>query len=599
MANEPRWPATRSAVVLLSPAAMGIDGRLILSSRQDLKERIRPKSPVAEHGDLRRAEKLLAAEVALLEMVARGKPLLHILDALSRHVEDLSPGCCCSVLLVAPDRTHFRVGAGPTLPDAYNRILDGKTIDGGYGPCSLAALMDAPVITTGLESDPRWAGSAWPPLMRRYGFDSCWSMPIHTVNGEVSGIFAIYRADPVSPQPEEQELIDRFSKIAAITINRNSADEALLRREDQLSRALAQLAEGERLNATGSFTADLHRNDHRWSDEFYRVLDIDPTRRPSMRAILERVHPDDIEMFGRAVRNVAATGQGDFTFRMLTQTLDRKHLRCVTKLLGRAGDQPIFMGTVQDITASKEADAALDQARSELARVARAAVVNLLTASIAHEVSQPLSGIRTNADTCLRMLSADPPDLDGAAETARRTIRDAGRASEVMTRLRDMFAKKPRALERFDLNGALRDLVPVLASELQRNQVTLTWDLSPAPLAVMGDRIQLQQVALNLLLNGIDAMSGIEDRPRTLLLRTEADPAGGIRLLVRDAGIGVDPASVTRLFDPFYTTKTNGMGIGLSISRSIIEAHQGRLSAMPNEGVGATFIVQLPAAPLH
>lgn len=577
---------------------MGIDGRLILSSRQDLKQRW-PRAPIAAHGGLRRAEKLLAAEVALLEKVAQGKPLLHILDALSRYVEDLSPGCCCSVLLVAPDRTHFRVGAGPTLPDAYNRLLDGKSIDGGYGPCSLAALTDAPVITTGLASDPRWAGSAWPPLMRRYGFDSCWSMPIHAVSGEVSGIFAIYRADPVSPQPEEQELIDRFSKIAAITIDRNAADEALLRREGELSRALAQLAEGERLNATGSFTADLQRNEHRWSEEFYRVLDIDPNRRPSLRAILERVHPDDVEMFGQAVRIAAASGQGDFTFRVLTRSFDRKHLRCVTKLLGRAEDQPIFIGTVQDITANKEADAALDQARSELARVARAAVVNTLTASIAHEVSQPLSGIRTNADACLRMLSADPPDLDGAAETARRTIRDAGRASEVMTRLRDMFAKRPRALERFEVNGAMRDLMPVLASELQRNQVTLSWDLSPGPAYVRGDRIQIQQVVLNLLLNGIDAMSGIEDRPKTLLLRTESDPEEGIRLSVRDAGVGIDPALVKRLFDPFFTTKTNGMGIGLSISRSIIEAHHGRLSAMPNEGVGATFIVQLPAAPLH
>jgi C4-dicarboxylate-specific signal transduction histidine kinase len=236
----------------------------------------------------------------------------------------------------------------------------------------------------------------------------------------------------------------------------------------------------------------------------------------------------------------------------------------------------------------------LAKARSELARVARITSLGALTASIAHEVNQPLSGIITNASTCLRMLAADPPNFDGARETARRTIRDGNRASEVITRLRALFAKKDTAIEPVDRNEAAREVTTLLRSELQRSQVILRAELSDDLPHVTGDRVQLQQVILNLLRNASDAMSAIDDRPRHLIISTALDEDDRVRLSVKDAGVGFNPQVMDRLFEAFYTTKNDGMGIGLSVSRSIIENHHGRLWAEPNDGPGATFSFYIP-----
>jgi PAS domain S-box-containing protein len=240
----------------------------------------------------------------------------------------------------------------------------------------------------------------------------------------------------------------------------------------------------------------------------------------------------------------------------------------------------------------------LSKVRSELAHVARVQSLGVLTASIAHEVNQPLSGIITNASTCLRMLAADPPNVEGARETARRTIRDGNRASDVITRLRALFAKKDTTTESVDLNEATREVIALSLSELQRNRVILRPELADDLPPVTGDRVQLQQVILNLLRNASDAMRTISDRPRRLVIRTERDEADRVRLTVQDAGVGFESQDVDRLFEAFYSTKNGGMGIGLSVSRSIIESHHGRLWAAPNDGPGATFSFSIPRAPM-
>jgi len=216
-----------------------------------------------------------------------------------------------------------------------------------------------------------------------------------------------------------------------------------------------------------------------------------------------------------------------------------------------------------------------------------------LTASIAHEVNQPLSGIITNASTCLKMLDADFPNVDGARETAKRTIRDGRRAADVITRLRALFTNKDAATELVDLNEATREVIALSRSELERNRVVTRTELADTLPLVTADRVQLQQVIINLLRNGSDAMSEVDDRPRELLFRTEVDE-GGVRLSVRDAGTGFESQTVEQLFRAFYTTKADGMGIGLSVSRSIIENHGGRLWATPNDGPGVTFSFSIP-----
>jgi signal transduction histidine kinase len=220
-----------------------------------------------------------------------------------------------------------------------------------------------------------------------------------------------------------------------------------------------------------------------------------------------------------------------------------------------------------------------------------------LTASIAHEVNQPLSGIIMNANTCLLMLSADPPNVDGARTTARRTIRDGNRVSDVITRLRALFSKKDTATEALDLNEATREVIALSRSELERNRVIPRLEFADDLALVTGDRVQLQQVILNLLRNASEAMSDVDDRPRQLVIRTERDEGDHVRLSVQDAGAGFEPDDANRLFEPFYTTKSGGMGVGLSVSRSIIESHSGRLWATPNDGPGSTFSFSIPCPP--
>jgi signal transduction histidine kinase len=245
----------------------------------------------------------------------------------------------------------------------------------------------------------------------------------------------------------------------------------------------------------------------------------------------------------------------------------------------------------------RRSDEALSKAQAELASVARVTSLGVLTASIAHEVNQPLSGIMTNAGTCLRMLSVEPPNIDGALETARRTLRDGKRAADVITRLRTLYSGKVVQFEALDLNEAVRDVLSLSAGELQRNRVTVSQDLAQELPQVFGDRVQLQQVILNLVTNASDSMRSLEGRPREVLIRTTADAGNSVCLSVRDCGIGITHQDIERMFEPFYTTKADGMGMGLSVSRSIIKAHHGRLWAMPNDGPGATFALSLPERP--
>ncbi len=253
----------------------------------------------------------------------------------------------------------------------------------------------------------------------------------------------------------------------------------------------------------------------------------------------------------------------------------------------------VFTGFIRDISEKKRAEQALRDTQAELARMMRVMTIGQLTASIAHEVSQPLSGIIMNASTCLRMLKSDPPNVDGAQETAQRTIRDGNRASDVIQRLRTLFSKKQIDLEPLDLNEAAREVVALLSGELQKDNVILKQEFKDRLPTVAADRVQLQQVILNLLRNACEAMSSIEDRPRQIVLRTELE-GEHVRLSVQDSGVGFTPDVAEQMFQSFYTTKPDGMGVGLSVSRSIIEANRGRLWATANDGPGATFAFSIP-----
>jgi PAS domain S-box-containing protein len=397
----------------------------------------------------------------------------------------------------------------------------------------------------------------------------------------------LFRASPL--RDESGTIVDWYG------VNTDIGDRK--RAEAELKRAYDSFADAQRLSKTGSFITDLVGDDHNWSEEAYRIFEFDPATKVTIERIREFIHPDDLPSFDAVIARGLTGMNVSFGFRIVTARGAVKHVRGVAHVTDQIDGRPMFIGALQDVTESMVAEEALNRARAELTHVARVMSMSTLTASIAHEVNQPLSGIITNASTCLRMLDATPPDLDGARETARRTIRDGNRASDVITRLRALFSKKEFTLEPLDLNEATREVVALSLSELQRNRVVLQSELADDLPTIVGDRVQLQQVLLNLLRNAWEAMVGVDDRPRQLLIKTEREGRSGVRAMVRDAGVGIDRQAMDKLFDAFYTTKSGGMGIGLSVSRSIVERHNGRLWADPNDGPGATFSFSIPLGP--
>lgn len=367
--------------------------------------------------------------------------------------------------------------------------------------------------------------------------------------------------------------------------------------EEEYRRSAAFLAQAQQLSRTGSFSWRVATDEITWSAELYRIYEFDPGITITLELIRTRVHPEDLTLYEKMVEQ-ARNGADDFEWQYCLLMPDEsiKYMHAVAQATRDPSGQLEYIAAVQDVTARRLSEEALDKARSELAHVARVMSLGALTASIAHEVNQPLSGIITNASTCMRMLDADPPNVDGARETAKRTIRDGRRAADVITRLRALFTNKYAVTELLDLNEATREVIALSRTELERNRVITRTELADPLPPVTGDRVQLQQVILNLLRNGSDAMRTVADRPRELLFRTEVEEGDRVRVSVQDAGIGFEPQSLDRLFQTFYTTKDDGMGIGLSVSRSIIENHHGRLWVTPNDGPGVTFSFSIPCA---
>jgi PAS domain S-box-containing protein len=538
--------------------------------------------------DRKRAESLLEGEKALLEAVISGSPLPDVLDALCKVVDSTAEGCFTSVLLL--DRTGTEVGfvAAPGLPSEYKQFLEGHPVDCAGGPCGMAITLNTEVIVSDMASDTRWERGGFPTAALACGIQSCWSSPIRSSTGEVLGSFAITSRQTGRPTPFYRVLMEQFTHMASIAIERMRSEEALKRSE-------ALLAKAQRLSATGSFWWRAETDDIKWSQEAYRIFEFDPAVTMTHELIRTRVHPEDVPLCDEIINSARGTGS-EFEYELRLEMPDRsvKYLRVVAHATKDQEGRVEYIGAIQDMTQQRLSEETLSKTRSELAQIARAMSLGALTASIAHEVNQPLSGIITNASTCLRMLDADPPDLNGARETARRTLRDGNRAADVITRLRALFGKKGVTSDSVDLNEATREVIALSRSELQRSRVTLRTELADGLPAVTGDRVQLQQVILNLLLNAVQAMNSVDDRSRRLMIRTEREGEDHVRLTVQDVGVGFDGKDVDRLFEAFYTTKTSGMGIGLSVSRSIIESHHGRLWAAPNDGPGATFSFSIP-----
>ena len=368
--------------------------------------------------------------------------------------------------------------------------------------------------------------------------------------------------------------------------------------EDALRRSQSYLSEAQALSHTGSLGWDVASGRISWSDEAFRIFEHDPTIPPTLDLVMERTHPDDRGRLKRLLDQVCAAKQNwTVEHRLLFPDGRIKHIQVVAHAASDSGDRLEYVGALMDVTAAKHAQEALQQAQAELAHVTRVTTLGELTASIAHEVNQPLAGIITNGDACLRWLRNEPPNLEEARGAVARMIRDGNRASEVIRRLRALTRKSDPQKMPLDINDVVQDVVALVQREVLNHRVRLRLDLDPKLTTVFGDRVQLQQVIINMIMNGIEAMGAVTDRPRELVIRSRRHEPDQALVAVQDSGTGIDPDNMDRLFNAFFTTKPNGMGMGLSICRSIVEAHGGEMWALPNDGPGATFSFTVQTQP--
>jgi PAS domain S-box-containing protein len=490
--------------------------------------------------------------------------------------------------------------------------------------------------------------------------------------------------------------------------------------EVRLLQSETYLAEAQRLSQTGSFGWNIATGGLLWSEETFRIFQCDPTTKPTLEFLLQRVHPEDRDVVQQTIDRASSDGKAfDHEYRLLMPDGAVKHVRALAHALQDEAGSVQFVGAVTDVTAAEQAEeelrrseqrfrdfaetasdwfwetgpdhrltsvsrksitvagrvgmaiwefaadveeepekwrlhiatlnehkpfrgfrykpkhadgppiyfaasgkplfdpegnflgyrgvasdvtatvraeqaeAALHEAQADLAHATRVTMLGELTASIAHEVNQPLAAIVTNAEACLRWLDRGADNMDAARRSVEWIIKDGNRAAEVIGRVRALATKTDTERSRFNVNDVVHEVCTLVERELSNSQVSLRMALAPVPLLVCADRVQLQQVIINLVMNGIEAMQSVTDR-REMVIRSQQNEANQVMVMVEDCGVGISPENANRLFKAFFTTKSSGLGLGLSICRSIVEAHGGRMSASCNAGPGATFQFTLP-----
>jgi PAS domain S-box-containing protein len=380
-------------------------------------------------------------------------------------------------------------------------------------------------------------------------------------------------------------------------MDRRFAVRTLELQEERLQRSEAYLAEAQRLTHTGSWAWGVTgREVLHLSEEWYRIFGFDPENgQPAFEEYLQRIHPEDRSKWqGTLDRAIAEKSNYEMGFRILLPDGSLRHIHTVGHpVLNASGDLVQYVGSSTDITRRKLGEEALRQAQVDLAHISRVTTMGELTASLAHEVNQPIAAAVTDANTCLRWLTRDQPNLEEAREAASRMVKDVTRAADIISRIRLLFKKVSPQRDLVDVNELVREMIVLLRSEATRYAISIRTELASDLPQVMGDRVQLQQVLMNLLLNSMDAMKDV-DTTRELVINSQPARDNQVMVSVSDTGVGLPPQQAEQIFNAFFTTKPNGTGMGLRISRSIIESHGGRLWAANNSQRGASFCFTLP-----
>ena len=377
-------------------------------------------------------------------------------------------------------------------------------------------------------------------------------------------------------------------------VDRRFALQTLELQEKKLQRSEAYLAEAQRLSHTGSFGWRPSTGEIIWSEETFRIFQYDRATKPTVELVHQRVHPEDAALVKRTIDRASQDGRDfDHEYRLVMPDGSVKYIHVVTHALSNEPGSIEFVGAVTDTTKTKRAQESLRQAQADLAHINRVTTMGELTASLAHEINQPIAAAITNANTCLRWLARDHPDVEEARAAAMRIVNDSKRAAEIISRIRLLFQKGAPQRELVDVNEVIREMIVLSRGEVTRYNISIRTELAADIPQVMADRVQLQQVLMNLMLNGIDAMKEVEGS-RELSIKSQQDENEQILVTVSDTGVGLPVQQADQIFKAFFTTKLQGTGMGLPISRSIIESHGGRLWVAENSPRGASFHFTLP-----
>jgi PAS domain S-box-containing protein len=568
----------RTAILklLASQAAVSLENTYLY---RDLAQAI-------EH--LRKAEIHLAGEKRVLEMIASGQRLRDVLAALCKFFEDSVPDCYCGIYPIDARSNTFEYGVAPSLPASYTEAVDGLSLAFDDSPRGRSTSNKLQVVAEDIGSDPRWSDAPCRLHVLKHGLRAVWSTPILSRDGSVIGTVCVYQQTPGGPSADHQEVISHIVRLASIAIVRSQAETALKRSETFLT-------EGQRISLTGSFSWRVDNDELRFSQQLRRIFEFDANEEITLQMMRDRIHPDDLPILSEKQAQVRS-GQNDheYDIRLRMPVGDVKYLRVFGRAIRHEDGHIEYLGAAQDVSRRRLAEEARDKVRSELARVSRVVSLGALTASIAHEINQPIASIITNGETGLRWLKREEPNLTKIEDALKRVIGDAKRGAKIVDGIRTMASRGSSRHSEINLTEVVAASIAFVQHELQMRNVSISLeDQADLPI-VLGDRTQLQQVIINLVLNAAQALTKAGLRKNSIAVRLQKIE-GMVCCVVEDSGSGIDLEHLPHLFDSFFTTKETGMGLGLQITQSIIEAHGGHIAG-DNSSVlgGARFTFRLP-----
>ena len=542
-----------------------------------------------DKGNQEKKEPFYAGQGRILEMIATSAPLADILAKIVLLMEAQTDGLRCSILLLSDDGKHVRHGAAPNLPEAYVKAVDGLPIGPRVGSCGTSMYLRKPVIVTDVLIDPLWAD--YRELANSCGLRACWSTPIISSHGDVLGSFAMYRQEPRGPNAEETRLTEIATHIAGIAIERQQDHSMLREREARISLAAE--------SADLAFWVLYPEQNTVWMSEkgraMYGFTPLEPLTRESF---VSRIHPDE-RVAVQAAFERARVSQETFEIEHRIVLPDGKVRWVIVRgrcLWDEHGNVLEIICVTIDLSAQRQADLQLQVQREELARLSRIALMGEMTASLGHELNQPLTAIANNAAAARRFFDRGQIDPAILKQLLADIAAASHRAGEVINGIRGMARKGKSTRSPLNLNAVIGDTLRLVRSDILIRETTVAAHFDSRLPDVEADPVQIQQVLLNLIMNALDAVEALPPAKRRIIISTRSLEGNSAEVSVRDFGAGLPKDRPDKVFDHFFSTKAEGTGMGLTIARSIVEAHAGTLGTESAEGGGARFFFRIPAA---